>query len=94
MDDKGHQTHTSAVFITVNDAPIRASVGDAEFFVQWIDNLIKQTSPGGAWSTFLPKDRDAAQSRYRRAREIYLRIASEAAKQKTTLSGGQSTAAN
>jgi len=78
MDSKGHQVHTGAVFVTVNRAPIRASSADADFFVQFIDNLIRQTSPGGAWNHFFARDLSAAQTRYRRAREIYVRIASEA----------------
>jgi hypothetical protein len=78
MDGNGHRTHTGAVFVIVGKAPIRASVSDAEFFVQWIDNLIQQTSPGGAWSDFFPKDREAAQNRYRKARAVFEKIASEA----------------
>jgi len=81
VDEKGHHSHTGAVFITVDKAPIRASASDAEFFVQWIDNLLQQTSPGGAWSEFFPHDREAAQSRYRRARTIFASIASEARRQ-------------
>ena len=78
IDAKGHHLHTGAVYVTVNHAPVRASSGDAEFFVQFIDNLIRQTSPGGDWSQFLAHDRDAAQARYRRAKAIYERIAAEA----------------
>src|SRR6266567_873962 len=39
----GHQTHTGAVFVIVDSKPVRASATDAMFFVQWIDNLIRQT---------------------------------------------------
>lgn len=81
MDERGHQTHTGAVFVIVNGAPIRASSADAEFFVRFIDNLIRQTSPGGAWSAYFSKDRDAAQRRYRKARANYERIAIEAGRQ-------------
>jgi hypothetical protein len=77
----GHQTHTGAVFVLVHGEPIRANAGDAEFFVQWIDNLIQQTSVGGAWSTFLPHDREAAQARYRQARAIFADRAREARSQ-------------
>jgi hypothetical protein len=77
----GHQTHTGAVFVVVKGQPIRASARDAEFFVKWIDNLIQQTSPGGAWSGFFSKDREAAQKRYKQARAIFVRIESEAEKQ-------------
>jgi hypothetical protein len=78
MDAKGHQVHTGAIFVTVNTAPVRASSADAEFFVRFIDNLLRQTSPGGAWSSFFAHNREAAQARYRRARAIYERIAAEA----------------
>ncbi len=78
MSQRGHETHTGAVFVTVGGAPVRSSVADADFFARWIDNLIRQTSPGGAWSEFLSKDRDAALDRYRQARAVYERIAAEA----------------
>jgi hypothetical protein len=78
MDSKGHQSHTGVVYVTVNRAPVRASSADAEFFIRFIDNLIRQTSPGGVWSSFFPHERDAAQARYRRAKDIYKRIAVEA----------------
>jgi hypothetical protein len=74
----GHQTHTGAVFILVAGQPVRASASDAEFFVKWIDNLIEQTSPGGAWSTYLADERDAAQARYREARAIFVQREQEA----------------
>jgi hypothetical protein len=76
----GHRTQTGAVFVIVKKAPIRASAEDARFFVAWIDNLIRQTSPGGEWSGFFAKDRAAAQKRYQEAKAIFLRIASEAEK--------------
>jgi hypothetical protein len=78
MDAKGHQVHTGAVYVTVSGAPVRASSADAEFFIQFIDNLIRRTSPAGEWNHFFARDLSAAQSRYRRAREIYVRIAAEA----------------
>jgi hypothetical protein len=74
----GHQVHTGAVYVSVNGAPIRASSADADFFVQFIDNLIRQTSPGGAWNHFFAHDLSAAQARYRQAREVYVRIAADA----------------
>jgi hypothetical protein len=63
----GHRTHTGAVFVIVKGAPIRASAEDARFFVHWIDNLLRQTSPGGAWNKYFTKDLAAAQERYRNA---------------------------
>jgi hypothetical protein len=77
----GHQTHTGAVFVVIKGQPIRASAADAEFFVEWIDNLIQQTSPGGAWSEYLSQDGDAAQARYRKARAIFEDIREQAQSQ-------------
>jgi hypothetical protein len=77
----GHRTHTGAVFVVVKGQPIRASASDAEFFVKWIDNLIQQTSPGGAWSEYLSHDRDAAQVRYRKAKAIFEDILQQAQSQ-------------
>ena len=74
----GHRTHTGAVFVIVDSKPIRASSEDAQFFVRWIENLLRQSSPGGAWNRFFSNDREAAQSRYRKAKEVFERIASEA----------------
>ena len=77
----GHRSHTGAVYVIVNNAPIRASASDARFFVNWIDNLLKQSSPGGEWSNFFTSDRDAAQARYRKARQIFLQREMEARRQ-------------
>ena len=38
----GHQAHTAAVFVTVNGAPVRASANDAQFYVQWMENLLAE----------------------------------------------------
>ncbi len=78
MGSNGHQLHTAAVFVTVDNAPVRASAVDAQFYVQWIDNLLTKTSPGGAWSSYFVNSRSAAQTRYQSARAIYQQIALEA----------------
>jgi len=44
----------AAVFVIVNNGAIRASATDAQFYVQWMDNLLTNTSPGGAWNSFFP----------------------------------------
>ena len=77
----GHRSHTGAVYVIVNNAPIRASASDARFFVSWIDNLLKQSSTGGEWSSFFSNDREAAQARYRKARQIFLQREKEARQQ-------------
>ena len=48
MDNGEHAVQASAIFVTVNHSSIRASVDDAQFYVQWMDNLLALTSPGGA----------------------------------------------
>jgi hypothetical protein len=78
MDEKGHQSHTGAVFISVNKTPVRASVEDAEYFVRFIDHLTEAISPGGEWSQYFPRDRDALLGRFRQAKAIYHKIATEA----------------
>jgi hypothetical protein len=78
MGGNGHVVHTGAVFVTVNNAPVRASATDAEFYVQWMDNLLQKTSPGGAWSSYFVDSLDAAQNRYQAAKAIYQQIALEA----------------
>jgi hypothetical protein len=75
MGDNGHVVHTGAVFVTVNNAPIRASAADAEFYVQWMDNLLQKTSSGGEWNSYFANSLDAAQERYRSAKAIFQQIA-------------------
>ncbi|HEX8038961.1 MAG TPA: CehA/McbA family metallohydrolase, partial [Chryseosolibacter sp.] len=80
MDDKGHETHTAPVYLTVNRKPVRASAEDAQFFISWIDNLLKKTSAGEEWNRYFTHDLDTVQKRYRKAREIYAEILAEAIK--------------
>ena len=79
MSDRGHEFHTAAVFVTVDRKPVRASVTDAQFYVQWMDNLLQNTSPGGIWSSYFVTNRAKAQARYSAAKSIYQQIATEAA---------------
>jgi phosphodiesterase/alkaline phosphatase D-like protein len=79
MGPAGHYVQTGAVFVTVNNAPVRASSADAQFFVQWMDNLLSKTSPGGQWNSLFVNDLAAAQARYEAAKAVYQQIASEAA---------------
>ena len=78
MDDKGHQTHSAPVYITVDKKPVRASAEDAQFFISWIDNLLTKTAPGNEWSRYFTQDYDTVQKRYRQARDIYSKILIEA----------------
>ena len=78
MSGNGHEVQTGAVFVTVDGAPVRASVEDAQFYVQWMDNLLANTAPGGVWGSYFINNRDEAQARYQEAKNIYEQIASEA----------------
>jgi len=66
------------VFVIINGAPIRASVADAQFYVQWMDNLLTKTSAGGPWNKFFPTTLSQAQARYQAAKTIFQQIATEA----------------
>lgn len=77
MDERGHQTHTAPIYIIVNKKPISASAADATFFIDWINQLIKNTSPGGSWSHFFTKDLNIVQGRYQKAKAIFIRILKE-----------------
>jgi O-glycosyl hydrolase len=80
MDEKGHQSHTAPVYVTVKNAPVRASVEDAQYFVRWVDNLLGNIAPGGPWNHYFTHDLDVVQQRYRKALAIYKKIATEASK--------------
>jgi hypothetical protein len=78
MGARGHRVHSAATFVTVDGKPVRASAADAEFFIQWIDNLIARTTPPADWSAYLAHDREQAHARYLKARELYTAIAASA----------------
>jgi O-glycosyl hydrolase len=77
MDDKGHQLHTAAVFVIVNNKPVRANAGDAKFFIAWIDNILKQTEPGGPWNIYFTKEVETIKERYIKAKTVYQQILKE-----------------
>jgi hypothetical protein len=76
--NKEHYVHTAAVFVVVNNAPIRASQADAQYFVNWTSGLLQNTSPGGIWNSFFPTSLAQAQARYQAAENLFQQIASEA----------------
>ncbi len=78
MDEKGHQSHTAPVYVTVNNASVRASASDAKFFVSWIDNILDKIKPSGPWNQYFTHDLDIVQKRYQKARSVYEKIALEA----------------
>jgi hypothetical protein len=78
MDEKGHRSHTAPVYVTVRNAPVRASAEDAGYFIKWIDKTLVNTDPGGPWNKYFTHDLDIVQNRYRQARKVYEEIAREA----------------
>ncbi len=73
-----HQVHTAAAFVLVNDAPIRVSADDAQFYIDWMDNLLTKTSPGGEWNKYFPTELAAAQARYQQAKAVFQQRKAEA----------------
>ncbi len=78
MNENGHQCHTAPVYVTVDNKPIRANAEDAAYFVEWINKMLQNTSPGGIWNGYFPNDLELVQTRYKKARIIYEKIATEA----------------
>ena len=89
-----HYVHTAAVFVIVNNAPIRASATDAQYFVNWTNGLLQNTNPGGIWNHFFPTNLSQAQSRYQAAKALYQQITSEANGTGPTLSSISVTPVN
>ena len=78
MGPDGHEVHTGAVYVTVAGAAVRASASDAQFYVQWLDQLILKTSAGGEWNGYFETSLEATQARYQAARAVFRQIAAEA----------------
>ena len=85
MGNNEHYVHTAAVFVTVNNAPVRANAGDAQFYVDWTNSLLQNTSPGGQWNSFFPTQLSAAQARYQSAKSLFQQIVAEANGSASTL---------
>ena len=81
-----HYVHTAAVFVTVNNAPVRASAADAQFYVDWMNSLLQNTASGGPWNSFYPTQLSLAQSRYQAASALFQQIVAEASGTAPTLS--------
>jgi O-glycosyl hydrolase len=80
MNSEGHQSHTSPVYVTVGNQPVRASSEDADYFVRWIENILANIEDNGPWSIYFTKDIESVIERYRKAVNIYRDIAKEAGK--------------
>ena len=94
MGSNGHVVHTAAVFVTLDHGPVRANSTDPQFYVQWMDNLLTNTSPGGSWNSYFPTELNMAQARYRAAKALYQQIAEEAQGTAPALSSITVTPAN
>ena len=77
MDEKGHETHTAPIYIYVDKKPIRASAEDAQFFIDWIDNILKNIEPGQKWNKYFPKHYVTIKERYLKAKAVYQKILTE-----------------
>ena len=64
--------HTSPVYVLVDDQPIR-DIHDAEYFVEWIDQLLRVVAARNRYAG--NDDRDQVESLFRRAREEFRRRA-------------------
>ncbi len=69
-----YQSHTSPVYISVAGKPVKGDKNDARYFVNWIDTLLKNTSPGGKWVHFFPKTLNTIRERYQKARAYFYNI--------------------
>jgi len=74
-NDRRLFAHTSPVYCYLGDRKI-ASKKDAEFFVLWIDKLIKDVEEKGKFSS--PKQRAEVVQLFRRGQEVYKQVASDA----------------
>ena len=77
MNNEGHQSHTAPVYIYVDNKPIRANADDVQFFIAWIDNILKNIQPGHPWNRYYSHDLDLVEARYNRAKEVYEKILRE-----------------
>ena len=75
IDDKYPVAETSPVYVYVGDKPIR-SKDDAEYFIEWIDNITKLWDENPHWRSAAEKKHVLDQ--FAEARAIYVRRAQEA----------------
>ena len=80
MDKDGHRSHTAPVYVSVKDLPVRASAEDAEYYLNWINDILTRIKDDGPWRTFFRDNIDEVRARYSAAAEIYRTIAEEASK--------------
>jgi hypothetical protein len=85
MNEKGHQSHTAPVYISVHNKPVRVSMKDPQFFIGWIDNLLANIKPGAKWYTYITDSQESIKNRYLKAKKVYSRIAREAGKNEIKL---------
>ncbi|HEY6977507.1 MAG TPA: CehA/McbA family metallohydrolase [Chitinophagaceae bacterium] len=78
MNGGEHASHSAAAYITIDNHPIHASADDAQFFISWIDNILKNIEPSGKWNRYFTHDLDVVRQRYIKARDIYSNIAAKA----------------
>lgn len=78
MSGGDHKLHTAAVFVIVDGAPIRTSAAAANFYVNWMNELLTRTAVGGVWAEYYTTNRPLAHARYAAAKDMFQQIALEA----------------
>jgi len=80
MNSRGHQSHTAPVYVMIGDSPVRASEEDAEYYARWIENTLANIEDDGPWRKYFTENIGTVRDRYRRAADIYRKIAEDARK--------------
>jgi len=75
VDDENLHAETAAIYTLVGDAPIR-SREDAEYFVQWIDDITEMAEEHPGWRS--QREKDHVLGQFREARAILEQRATEA----------------
>ncbi|MBX2921648.1 MAG: CehA/McbA family metallohydrolase [Chitinophagaceae bacterium] len=66
-----YHTHTSPVYVYINDKNIMAGKDDALYFVHWIDNILTHIADDGKWKKYFPETLDKVRMHYQQAKDYY-----------------------
>ena len=76
VEDSRPMATTNPIYVYVGDQPIR-SKESADYFVRWIDQLVRMASEHPGWRS--EKEKQHVLAQFRQAREVYLERGREAA---------------
>ena len=76
LDTSYPQGFTNPIWVIVGDLPVRDRVS-AEYALKWIDKLQKLADAWPGWRS--PREKDHVYGQFEEARNVYRRLASEAA---------------